>query len=190
MVLNIHEISWCYAAWGETSRRLLPKQTQRVEWQKQLSPSDDRRLKMRLDRFDLKWPCTSSGDWSHDPTSSSSSLVMPHPHRFLGSSALLWDLKNDVTISTPWYMGLAFRTRAKEGILLQAQAEQYTHLIFQVCIYSTHALSLTSSYMFHVHCWSLAPACQEVRVVSSRALKLILKCFNLVIWHNKLCLGK
>ncbi|KAF4072460.1 hypothetical protein AMELA_G00263260 [Ameiurus melas] len=60
------------------------------------------------------------------------SHVMPHPHRFLGSSALLWDLKNDVTISTPWYMGLAFRTRAKEGILLQAQAEQYTHLIFQL----------------------------------------------------------
>ncbi|KAF7695487.1 cadherin EGF LAG seven-pass G-type receptor 3 [Silurus meridionalis] len=60
------------------------------------------------------------------------SQVMPHPHRFLGSSALLWDLKNDVTISTPWYMGLAFRTRAKEGILLQAQAEQYTHLVFQL----------------------------------------------------------
>ncbi|KAK2841261.1 hypothetical protein Q7C36_012840 [Tachysurus vachellii] len=60
------------------------------------------------------------------------SHAMPHPHRFLGSSALLWDLKNDVTISTPWYLGLAFRTRAKDGILLQAQAEQYTHLIFQL----------------------------------------------------------
>lgn len=58
---------------------------------------------------------------------------MPHPHRFLGNSALWWDLKNDVTISTPWYLGLVFRTRAREGTLLQAQAGQYTSLIFQVC---------------------------------------------------------
>ncbi|XP_050926939.1 LOW QUALITY PROTEIN: cadherin EGF LAG seven-pass G-type receptor 3 [Lates calcarifer] len=60
------------------------------------------------------------------------SHVMPHPHRFLGNSALWWDLKNDVTISTPWYLGLVFRTRAKEGMLLQAQAGQYTNLLFQV----------------------------------------------------------
>uniref|UniRef100_A0A3P8T4D3 Cadherin EGF LAG seven-pass G-type receptor 3 n=1 Tax=Amphiprion percula TaxID=161767 RepID=A0A3P8T4D3_AMPPE len=60
------------------------------------------------------------------------SHVMPHPHRFLGNSALWWDLKNDVTISTPWYLGLVFRTRAKEGTLLQAQAGQYTSLLFQV----------------------------------------------------------
>ncbi|XP_019944637.2 cadherin EGF LAG seven-pass G-type receptor 3 isoform X2 [Paralichthys olivaceus] len=60
------------------------------------------------------------------------SHVMPHPHRFLGNSALWWDLKNDVTISTPWYLGLVFRTRAQEGTLLQAQAGQYTSLLFQV----------------------------------------------------------
>uniref|UniRef100_UPI003AAB7581 cadherin EGF LAG seven-pass G-type receptor 3-like n=1 Tax=Centroberyx gerrardi TaxID=166262 RepID=UPI003AAB7581 len=60
------------------------------------------------------------------------SHVMPHPHRFLGNSALWWDLKNDVTISTPWYLGLVFRTRAREGTLLQAQAGQYTSLVFQV----------------------------------------------------------
>uniref|UniRef100_A0A672KGB0 Cadherin EGF LAG seven-pass G-type receptor 3 n=1 Tax=Sinocyclocheilus grahami TaxID=75366 RepID=A0A672KGB0_SINGR len=60
------------------------------------------------------------------------SLVMSHPHRFLGNSALWWDLKNEVTITTPWYMGLVFRTRSKEGVLLQAQAGQYTNLIFQV----------------------------------------------------------
>ncbi|XP_072305440.1 cadherin EGF LAG seven-pass G-type receptor 3 isoform X2 [Eucyclogobius newberryi] len=60
------------------------------------------------------------------------SHVMPHPHRFLGHSALWWDLKNDVTISTPWYLGLVFRTRAREGTLLQAQAGQYTSLLFQV----------------------------------------------------------
>ncbi|XP_034551138.1 cadherin EGF LAG seven-pass G-type receptor 3 [Notolabrus celidotus] len=60
------------------------------------------------------------------------SHVMSHPHRFLGNSALWWDLKNDVTISTPWYLGLVFRTRAREGTLLQAQAGQYTSLLFQV----------------------------------------------------------
>ncbi|XP_072223127.1 cadherin EGF LAG seven-pass G-type receptor 3 [Leuresthes tenuis] len=60
------------------------------------------------------------------------SHVMPHPHRFLGNSALWWDLKNDVTISTPWYLGLVFRTRAQDGTLLQAQAGQYTSLLFQV----------------------------------------------------------
>uniref|UniRef100_A0A3Q2XYG8 Cadherin EGF LAG seven-pass G-type receptor 3 n=1 Tax=Hippocampus comes TaxID=109280 RepID=A0A3Q2XYG8_HIPCM len=60
------------------------------------------------------------------------SHVMPHPHRFLGNSALWWDLKNDVTISTPWYLGLVFRTRARDGTLLQAQAGQYTSLLFQV----------------------------------------------------------
>uniref|UniRef100_A0A674MGA6 Cadherin EGF LAG seven-pass G-type receptor 3 n=1 Tax=Takifugu rubripes TaxID=31033 RepID=A0A674MGA6_TAKRU len=60
------------------------------------------------------------------------SHVMPHPHRFLGNSVLWWDLKNDVTISTPWYLGLVFRTRSKDGTLLQAQAGQYTSLLFQV----------------------------------------------------------
>ncbi|KAI1892191.1 hypothetical protein AGOR_G00130780 [Albula goreensis] len=60
------------------------------------------------------------------------SHVMPHPHRFLGNSALWWDLKNDVTISTPWYLGLVFRTRGREGVLLQAQAGQYTSLLFQL----------------------------------------------------------
>ncbi|XP_061536431.1 LOW QUALITY PROTEIN: cadherin EGF LAG seven-pass G-type receptor 3 [Phycodurus eques] len=60
------------------------------------------------------------------------SHVMPHPHRFMGNSVLWWDLKNDVTISTPWYLGLVFRTRAREGTLLQAQAGQYTSLLFQV----------------------------------------------------------
>uniref|UniRef100_A0A3P8VA40 Cadherin EGF LAG seven-pass G-type receptor 3 n=1 Tax=Cynoglossus semilaevis TaxID=244447 RepID=A0A3P8VA40_CYNSE len=62
------------------------------------------------------------------------SHVMPNSHRFLGNSALWWDLKNDVTISTPWYLGLVFRTRAREGTLLQAQAGQYTSLLFQVLV--------------------------------------------------------
>uniref|UniRef100_A0A8C4ZT26 Cadherin, EGF LAG seven-pass G-type receptor 3 n=1 Tax=Gadus morhua TaxID=8049 RepID=A0A8C4ZT26_GADMO len=58
--------------------------------------------------------------------------TMRHAHRFLGNSALWWDLKNDVTISTPWYLGMVFRTRARDGTLLQAQAGQYTSLLFQV----------------------------------------------------------
>uniref|UniRef100_A0A672KLN6 Cadherin EGF LAG seven-pass G-type receptor 3 n=1 Tax=Sinocyclocheilus grahami TaxID=75366 RepID=A0A672KLN6_SINGR len=74
------------------------------------------------------------------------SLVMSHPHRFLGNSALWWDLKNEVTITTPWYMGLVFRTRSKEGVLLQAQAGQYTNLIFQV-----YTLTNTMSDMLHTH---------------------------------------
>ncbi|XP_030203240.1 cadherin EGF LAG seven-pass G-type receptor 3 isoform X5 [Gadus morhua] len=60
------------------------------------------------------------------------SHAMRHAHRFLGNSALWWDLKNDVTISTPWYLGMVFRTRARDGTLLQAQAGQYTSLLFQV----------------------------------------------------------
>uniref|UniRef100_A0A671M7T3 Cadherin EGF LAG seven-pass G-type receptor 3-like n=1 Tax=Sinocyclocheilus anshuiensis TaxID=1608454 RepID=A0A671M7T3_9TELE len=71
-------------------------------------------------------------------------LMMSHPHRFLGNSVLWWDLKNEVTITTPWYMGLVFRTRSKEGVLLQAQAGQYTNLIFQV-----YTLTNTMSDMLH-----------------------------------------
>ncbi|XP_058856059.1 cadherin EGF LAG seven-pass G-type receptor 3-like isoform X1 [Acipenser ruthenus] len=60
------------------------------------------------------------------------SHVMQHPHRFLGNSALWWDLKNEVTVSLPWYLGLMFRTRASEGVLLQAHAGQYTSMAFQL----------------------------------------------------------
>uniref|UniRef100_A0AAY5EY80 Cadherin, EGF LAG seven-pass G-type receptor 3 n=1 Tax=Electrophorus electricus TaxID=8005 RepID=A0AAY5EY80_ELEEL len=67
------------------------------------------------------------------------SHVMPHPHRFLGNSALWWDLKNDVTISTPWYLGLVFRTRSKDGILLQVLAGQ---LVFSVARRSAQPVRL------------------------------------------------
>lgn len=84
--------------------------------------------------------------------------VMSHTHRFLGNSALWWDLKNDVTISTPWYLGLVFRTRAREGTLLQAQAGQYTSLLFQVCTHTqagthvlyTHSPALPEKMIFFV----------------------------------------
>lgn len=76
--------------------------------------------------------------------------VMPHPHRFLGNSVLWWDLKNDVTISTPWYLGLVFRTRSREGTLLQAQAGQYTSLLFQVGTHVTQRVSADSVQSFPV----------------------------------------
>uniref|UniRef100_A0A8C6JU56 Uncharacterized protein n=1 Tax=Melopsittacus undulatus TaxID=13146 RepID=A0A8C6JU56_MELUD len=45
---------------------------------------------------------------------------------------LTWDFKTDVKISVPWYLGLAFRTRQLDGVLLQAHAGQYTTLLCQV----------------------------------------------------------
>lgn len=96
---------------------------------------------------------------------SPSASAMPHPHRFLGNSALWWDLKNDVTISTPWYLGLVFRTRVREGTLLQAQAGQYTSLLFQV---RTH--TLMNSNATHL-CYILArQTMAETVVVSHRGL--------------------
>uniref|UniRef100_A0A8C6MG79 Cadherin EGF LAG seven-pass G-type receptor 3 n=1 Tax=Nothobranchius furzeri TaxID=105023 RepID=A0A8C6MG79_NOTFU len=70
----------------------------------------------------------------------------PHPHHFLGNSALWWDLKNDVTISAPWYLGLMFRTRARDGTLLQAQASKHISLLFQV---GTVTLSRQSDGRWH-----------------------------------------
>uniref|UniRef100_A0A670IVL0 Cadherin EGF LAG seven-pass G-type receptor 3 n=1 Tax=Podarcis muralis TaxID=64176 RepID=A0A670IVL0_PODMU len=55
--------------------------------------------------------------------------AMHHPHHFRGNSILFWDFKNEVKISTPWYMGLAFRTRKLNGVLLQAHAGQYTTIL-------------------------------------------------------------
>ncbi|XP_051777196.1 cadherin EGF LAG seven-pass G-type receptor 3 isoform X2 [Erpetoichthys calabaricus] len=60
------------------------------------------------------------------------SHAMHHPHHFLGSSALWWDLKKEIAISVPWYLGLMFRTRGTDGVLLQAHAGQYTTLAFQL----------------------------------------------------------
>uniref|UniRef100_A0A8C4JZJ6 Cadherin EGF LAG seven-pass G-type receptor 3 n=1 Tax=Dromaius novaehollandiae TaxID=8790 RepID=A0A8C4JZJ6_DRONO len=57
---------------------------------------------------------------------------MHHAHYFQGNSILTWDFKADVKISVPWYLGLAFRTRQPDGVLLQAHAGQYTTLLCQV----------------------------------------------------------
>lgn len=57
---------------------------------------------------------------------------MHHAHYFQGNSVLTWDFKTDMKISVPWYLGLAFRTRQPDGVLLQAHAGQYTTLLCQV----------------------------------------------------------
>nr|XP_033782493.1 cadherin EGF LAG seven-pass G-type receptor 3 [Geotrypetes seraphini] len=58
--------------------------------------------------------------------------AMHHPHRLYGSSILSWDFKNELKISLPWFLGLAFRTRRSEGVLLQMHAGQYTTILCQL----------------------------------------------------------
>ncbi|XP_062825902.1 cadherin EGF LAG seven-pass G-type receptor 3 isoform X3 [Anolis carolinensis] len=58
--------------------------------------------------------------------------AMHHPHHFHGNSILFWDFKNEMKISTPWYMGLAFRTRQLNGVLLQAHAGQFVTIRCQL----------------------------------------------------------
>lgn len=59
------------------------------------------------------------------------STVMPHPQRFSGDSVVFWsDL--DITISVPWYLGLMFRTRKEDGVLMEATAGMSSRLHLQV----------------------------------------------------------
>lgn len=56
---------------------------------------------------------------------------MPHPQRFSGESVVSWsDL--DITISVPWYLGLMFRTRKADGVLMEATAGMSSRLHLQV----------------------------------------------------------
>ena len=56
---------------------------------------------------------------------------MPHPQRFSGESVVSWsDL--DITISVPWYLGLMFRTRKEDGVLMAATAGMASRLRLQV----------------------------------------------------------
>uniref|UniRef100_A0A8C0K7R1 Cadherin EGF LAG seven-pass G-type receptor 1 n=1 Tax=Canis lupus dingo TaxID=286419 RepID=A0A8C0K7R1_CANLU len=57
--------------------------------------------------------------------------VMPHPQRFSGESIVSWsDL--DITISVPWYLGLMFRTRKEDGVLMEATAGVSSRLHLQI----------------------------------------------------------
>ncbi|XP_048462262.1 cadherin EGF LAG seven-pass G-type receptor 3 [Rhincodon typus] len=58
--------------------------------------------------------------------------VMHHPYHFQGNSLLSWDFKNEVKISIPWFLGLMFRTRHTEAVLVQAHAGQYTTIVCQL----------------------------------------------------------
>ncbi|XP_064362170.1 cadherin EGF LAG seven-pass G-type receptor 1 isoform X6 [Dromaius novaehollandiae] len=57
--------------------------------------------------------------------------VMPSPQRFSGESIVIWsDL--DITISVPWYIGLMFRTRKVNGMLMQANAGTASKINIQI----------------------------------------------------------
>uniref|UniRef100_A0A8C3Y0A0 Cadherin EGF LAG seven-pass G-type receptor 1 n=1 Tax=Catharus ustulatus TaxID=91951 RepID=A0A8C3Y0A0_CATUS len=57
--------------------------------------------------------------------------AMPSPHRFSGESIIIWsDL--DITISVPWYIGLMFRTRKVNGMLMQANAGAASKINIQI----------------------------------------------------------
>nr|XP_008177211.2 cadherin EGF LAG seven-pass G-type receptor 1 isoform X4 [Chrysemys picta bellii] len=57
--------------------------------------------------------------------------VMPSPQRFSGESIIVWsDL--DITISVPWYIGLMFRTRKVNGMLMQANAGTSSKINIQI----------------------------------------------------------
>ncbi|KAM6290574.1 cadherin EGF LAG seven-pass G-type receptor 1 isoform 3-T3 [Porphyrio hochstetteri] len=57
--------------------------------------------------------------------------AMPSPQRFSGESIIIWsDL--DITISVPWYIGLMFRTRKVNGMLMQANAGAASKISIQI----------------------------------------------------------
>uniref|UniRef100_A0A8C8B6Y9 Cadherin EGF LAG seven-pass G-type receptor 1 n=1 Tax=Otus sunia TaxID=257818 RepID=A0A8C8B6Y9_9STRI len=63
-------------------------------------------------------------------------------HRFSGESIIIWsDL--DITISVPWYIGLMFRTRKVNGMLMQANAGAASKINIQVKMW--HGLSQVAS---------------------------------------------
>ena len=64
------------------------------------------------------------------------SSAMAHPYHFRGNGTLRWDFGNDLAVSVPWYLGLAFRTRATQGVLMQVQAGPHSTLLCQVCLSS------------------------------------------------------
>ncbi|XP_034514164.1 cadherin EGF LAG seven-pass G-type receptor 3 isoform X5 [Ailuropoda melanoleuca] len=59
-------------------------------------------------------------------------LTMAYPHHFHGNGTLSWDFGNDMAVSVPWYLGLAFRTRATQGVLMQLQAGPHSMLLCQL----------------------------------------------------------
>uniref|UniRef100_A0A8C0H696 Cadherin EGF LAG seven-pass G-type receptor 2 n=1 Tax=Chelonoidis abingdonii TaxID=106734 RepID=A0A8C0H696_CHEAB len=56
---------------------------------------------------------------------------MANPQRFVGSSLVAWS-NLALSISLPWHMGLMFRTRQANGVLLRALAGQLSTITLQV----------------------------------------------------------
>lgn len=75
---------------------------------------------------------------------------MAYPHHFRGNGTLSWDFGNDMAVSVPWYLGLAFRTRATQGVLMQLQAGPHSTLLCQVCL-SSWPLPRPSGLNFKCH---------------------------------------
>ncbi|XP_012590543.1 PREDICTED: cadherin EGF LAG seven-pass G-type receptor 1, partial [Condylura cristata] len=60
--------------------------------------------------------------------------AMPHPQRFSGQSVVSWSAL-DITVSVPWYLGLMFRTREEDGVLLEAAAGEASRLFLAVDVF-------------------------------------------------------
>ncbi|XP_017658689.1 cadherin EGF LAG seven-pass G-type receptor 3 isoform X2 [Nannospalax galili] len=59
-------------------------------------------------------------------------LTMAHPYHFHGNGTLSWNFGDDMVVSVPWYLGLAFRTRGTEGVLMQVQFGPHSILLCQL----------------------------------------------------------
>ncbi|XP_038612021.1 cadherin EGF LAG seven-pass G-type receptor 1 [Tachyglossus aculeatus] len=57
--------------------------------------------------------------------------AMPSPQRFSGDGILFWG-EPDITISVPWYLGLMFRTRRGNGVLVEASAGTASKINVQI----------------------------------------------------------
>nr|XP_032655516.1 cadherin EGF LAG seven-pass G-type receptor 2 [Chelonoidis abingdonii] len=69
---------------------------------------------------------------------------MANPQRFVGSSLVAWS-NLALSISLPWHMGLMFRTRQANGVLLRALAGQLSTITLQCSPVSLQVLEVPSS---------------------------------------------
>nr|XP_023415852.1 cadherin EGF LAG seven-pass G-type receptor 3 isoform X2 [Cavia porcellus] len=59
-------------------------------------------------------------------------LTMADPYHFRGNGTLSWNFGSNVAVSVPFYLGLAFRTRAMQGVLMQVQVGPHSTLLCQL----------------------------------------------------------
>lgn len=90
------------------------------------------------------------------------SAAMPHPQLFSGESVVSWSDLN-VIISVPWYLGLMFRTRKEDSVLMEATSGGPTSFRLQVTGAPCHEASArwvpeggTQALGFLVHTGALA----------------------------------